>query len=66
MLISYVFFAVVGNIKTFLNFCFSRFKETFSLKLSMLCSNLIKYTLVNKDEIFTLSPYLIPPEFKNS
>lgn len=44
--------------------CFSKFKEA-SLKPSMSCSILVKYTLVNKDEIFTFSLYLIPLEFGN-
>ena len=44
--------------------CFSKFKGA-SLKPSMSCSILVKYTLVNKDEIFTFSLYLIPLEFGN-
>ena len=34
-------------------FCFSRFKETFSFKLSMTYNNLVK-DFVNKDEIFII------------
>ena len=35
-----------------LMFYFSRFKETFSLKLSMTYINFIKHTFVNTDETF--------------
>lgn len=38
-----------------LMFYFSRFEEIFSLKLSM-TYNLVKYTLINKDETLTFSP----------
>ena len=35
-------------------FCFFRFKEIFSTKLSLTCSSLIKHTLVNKEKTFIL------------
>ena len=40
------------NFAGYFVFCFSRFKESFSFKLSMICSNLVQYTFVNKDEAF--------------
>ena len=49
-----------------LMFYFSRFKETFSLKLSVTYISFIKYTFVNTDEMFIFSPCLLSPEFRNS
>ena len=49
-----------------LMFYFSRFKETFSLKLSVTYINFIKHTFVNTDETFAFSPYLIPSIIRKS
>lgn len=47
----------VLNIVDSFMFCFFRFKETFSPKLSLTCSSLIKHTLVNKENVYR---FLIP------
>ena len=49
----------------FFNVLFTGLKKPFSFKLSMMYSNLIKYTFVNRIETFHFSPYLIPPELGN-
>lgn len=44
---------------------FSRFKENIFLKLSIICTNLVKYNFVNKNGNIGFFPYLISPKFVN-
>ena len=53
------------NIAGSLVFYFPQFKETFILKLSMTCSNLVKYTFVNKDKTFIFFSLLDPSKIWN-
>lgn len=62
------FMAFLFESLLFFNVLFSSYKEflsLFSFKLSIFYSNLINYTLANKNETFVFSPCLIPPEFGN-